>query len=906
MDAAETSMDEGNTTRTASTVLDKADPGEVDTRTAATADSRGDTGPRLQRGDRIDRYIILDTLGQGGMGVVHKAHDPELDRLIALKLHHVDISAGSNATHARDRLLREAQALAQLSHPNVVAAYDVGTHDQDIFVAMELVEGETLKAWLKAERRSQREIIAVFVAAGRGLAAAHAAGLIHRDFKPDNVLVGSDGRVRVADFGLARAADEVGDDDPPVEEADSGPRPGEPLSASSQGRLVSPVTQVGTIVGTPRYMAPEQFLGLRLDAHTDQFSFCVTLHEALFGCRPFPAASVGELKKRVVAGDIAPAPPRVRVAKRWRRLIRRGLSVAREDRYPSMDALLDDLSRDTSARRWSLFAVGVMVLALTGVVVAAPWRSRTGAVCAGADEKIDQVWGLEVKRRVRAAFVATTRTYAEDTFARVERVLDHRTQEWSAMRVDVCRATRVHAEQSERVLDLRMYCLDQRLAEINALTKIMGAEADEQVLDRAVQAVLELPNLAQCADVTALTTLSPLPAHPNQRRAVAGLRARLATVNALNASGKHALALSEAAEIERSTRVLDYPPLRAEALNALGWSQARNGQLDEALENLQAASLVAAPARYDHLLAKAAANTLYVVGLQQRRYEIARELMPLAESIVARAGRPTEIYVEFLATKGFVAFKNGDHEGALATFEHALALAATEELAFGAAHVHNLLGNFYVDTHDYDRAVVHIRSALGIWEEQLGQHHPKVAVALNNLGSAMVALDRRVEAKALFERALAIYRSALGPSHPKVAIASLNLADMLVADERFDLALPLLAEAEKILADTYGDEHPYVAVALTGQGRCLIALARAGEARPLLERAVVMRGRGPDSDPGLAIARFALAQALWDGKGDRRRAVSLARQAGKVFAEHEDGKVERALVDKWLAAHSAD
>ncbi|HSS03266.1 MAG TPA: protein kinase, partial [Kofleriaceae bacterium] len=232
----------------------------------------GTSDTELEPGARFGRYLVLDWLGAGGMGVVYSAHDSELNRRIALKVLRND---SIDRLPIRDLLLAEAQAMAQLAHPNVVTVFEVGSVDDRVFLAMELIEGQTLAGWLRAASRKPSETLAMFVAAGRGLAAAHAAGLIHRDFKPENVLVGNDGRVCVTDFGLARAA--------PTRTDAAARDPSAPAAAGTP--------QTG-LVGTLAYMAPEQYLGRSVDARADQFSFAVGLYEALYGERPYASPPV--------------------------------------------------------------------------------------------------------------------------------------------------------------------------------------------------------------------------------------------------------------------------------------------------------------------------------------------------------------------------------------------------------------------------------------------------------------------------------------------------------------------------------------------------------------------------------------------------------------------------------------
>jgi TolB-like protein/tetratricopeptide (TPR) repeat protein len=295
---------------------------------------------RLPSTAAVGRYVIERELGSGGMGLVYAAYDPELDRKVAIKLVRPVSSGGTDPSQGRTRLLREAQAMAQLTHPNVVAIHDVGTFGDQVFIAMEYVEGSTLADWLSAERRTWRQIVSMFAQAGRGLAAAHAKNIVHRDFKADNVWVGGDGRARVLDFGLARATRGTGEEQqspraPAVEEQKWSPR---------VAMLGAAVTQPGTFLGTPPYMPPEQLRGESGDARTDQFSFCVALYYALYGELPFTGETVGSLLEEMKRCRIKAPPKSSRVPSWLRRVLLRGLSPDRAERYDSMDRLLKELT----------------------------------------------------------------------------------------------------------------------------------------------------------------------------------------------------------------------------------------------------------------------------------------------------------------------------------------------------------------------------------------------------------------------------------------------------------------------------------------------------------------------------------------------------------------------------------
>ncbi|WP_395833592.1 protein kinase [Archangium violaceum] len=291
----------------------------------------------LSAGHRLSRYLLEDRLGEGGMGVVYAARDLVLGRTVALKL----LRPGMGGEKERARLVREAQAMARLAHPNVLPLFELGMEGEHIFLVMERVEGPTLATWLTEHKRPWREVLALLLQAGEGLAAAHRAGLVHRDFKPGNVLVDAEGRPRVTDFGLVR-------------EGERGEVGGVPSLETEE-----PLTQAGAVLGTPAYMSPEQLAGHEVDARGDQFSFCVALHEALYGMRPFDARA----RDQVTRWRREPLPRSPRLPRELRAAIDRGLALNPEDRFPSMDALLAALRRPPRLH-WRPVVTGLMVLAL--------------------------------------------------------------------------------------------------------------------------------------------------------------------------------------------------------------------------------------------------------------------------------------------------------------------------------------------------------------------------------------------------------------------------------------------------------------------------------------------------------------------------------------------------------------
>ena len=394
---------------------------------------------RLRASDQIEHFTIVRRLGEGGMGIVSLAYDERLDRKVALKV----IRQGfCDQPDHRRRLLREARALARLSHPNVVAIYEVGEYCGRPYLAMEYVEGAELREWLRQAKRPLHEVLRVFVDAGRGLAAAHAAGLVHRDFKPANVLVSTAGRACVLDFGLSRAADvaaPAGEGHPPTDA----------------------VTVAGVIIGTPAYMSPEQLLGRPLDARSDQYAFAVALYEALVGTRPFGGKG---LKDRLREGFTVTIPADAGLPRGIQRALQRALAESPDQRFGSMDALLAALTADRW-RRWRMFAGAA---ALAGVAAGVGVGLTGGEACTGGAAQIAGVWSAEAREAVRAALLPAAADASGA--ARLTDVLGAYASDWAAAHRDACLAN-VRGESSAEALDVRMRCLGQARLEYAALVE---------------------------------------------------------------------------------------------------------------------------------------------------------------------------------------------------------------------------------------------------------------------------------------------------------------------------------------------------------------------------------------------------------------------------------------------------
>jgi tetratricopeptide (TPR) repeat protein/predicted Ser/Thr protein kinase len=902
--------------------------------------------PAERRGTRFGRYTILDVLGEGGMGVVYTAFDPQLDRKIAIKVLHR--RALQEAADVQARLLREAQAMARLAHPNVVTIHDVGTVNGEVFLAMEYVEGPTLKEWLR-ERRPWPERLEVVAAAGRGLAAAHAAGIVHRDFKPDNVLVGRDGRVRVTDFGIARA------------EGEEGPAPAPPsgdaratstrvraavaeLAGAGAGAafLESPLTNSGSILGTVGYMAPEQAFNERVDTRSDQFSFCVTLYVALYGERPFPADSLDDYAD-ALARPVPDPPPGSKIPTWIRRILLKGLGDDPATRYPSMDALIAALDRDPAVRRRRGLAVGgaAALMVLGAVVYRASARSESPR-CVGAAQELAGVWDSGAREDARNAFVATGAVGAAGSFDRAARGLDAYAEAWTTMRTDACAATEIRHEQSEDVYRLRAECLDRAKTELLALTQIFR-HADPGVVESSVKAVYGLPAVSWCADVNGLRAAPGLPADPQQRADVVASREQLARATSLGLAGKHDEALAEAQHALATARVASHASTEAEALLLVGQTRQRLGDYAGSEATLGEAIATAYASGNDVVAIRASAILGFVVGDKLYRPAEADLLMRMASAGLRRVGGSEQLQAEVESQHALVLVAEGFPEraipmldGSIRTFRRTLGAHPLT-----AARLNNL-GYAYHVSGRHEDAFAPLNEAYAIVLAAYGVENREAAIPLCNLGAASLALGRVPDAVTYLRRALDVFEreaadgfwsgwalqyvtraaqlrgdlpGALASGRRGLAImhkldTSLRLvpgnsvatADVLLALGKPDEALALCEGAVAVQQEV-GLIDPgkvYEWDALRCRGEALLALHRASEAIAPLERAAALPRRVFPGD--MARARFALARALVESHGDAARARSLAEQARAELDASPSLADQRSSVDRWLAS----
>ncbi len=847
-------------------------PGAADA-THADGPPRTATPPGLRRGSMIGRWVVLDRLGAGGMGVVYAAYDPELDRKVAIKLvtgTADDPSRSGGAT----RLLREAQSMARLSHPNVVTVFDVGAVDSGVYIAMELIEGDTLTAWLATRSRSRREILRVFEAAGRGIEAAHAAGLVHRDFKPDNVMVGRDGRVRVLDFGLARPARHAEAAGPGAMESSGGWSGASPLSLD--------LTVPGTVLGTPRYMAPEQFAGRPADERSDVYSFCVALWEAVYGVRPFVGRSLADLASRVIAGEIEEPPARAGVPRWLRAVLRRGMATQAAARFASMAELLGALDRDrVQRRRWTALGVGLGLVAVVGSV--ALHRASVTQLCRDADAALVGVWDEERKDAIAAAFVREGKSYTAASWRTVQRELDGYADAWVSMRREACEASRVHGTQSDDLLGRRMACLDRRLQRFAALTDAL-AEGGSPTILRAVESADALPDVAPCGDVERLGRGVAPPEDRQVRAEVEAIRLAMERAEGQGIAGEFDGLSAQIGELLERARATGYRPVVAEVLRLQGKLYGNLSRIDDARTVLNEALDVAEAVGHDPEIVEISTELLEIEASGRNDFEIAALHSRRAQAVLERMGGDPSLQVHlWKAQAGLHAVRDDDDE-AIALLRRAVAKAA--EIGWGGPRRLPMLNNLasaLLGAERLDEVGAVLDEAQAIVDAELGPDHPNAAVLLTMQGRLRNEQGRVEESLALQQRARAVFVSSLGPEHRNVAALDNGIALALSGLGRDDEAERAYVESLAIMEKVNGSDHLSVAIAL--QNLVLLELRRGEGERARDHMLRVLAIRAPKLGPGHENIGFA-KDLLGDAHllvGEHAQAAAAYRDAIEIF-----------------------
>ncbi|EDM78511.1 serine/threonine protein kinase [Plesiocystis pacifica SIR-1] len=869
---------------------------------------------QLEAPARIGRFEVARLLGRGGMGAVYVGVDGDLDREVALKL----LRPGSTSARGRHRLLREAQALAKLSHPNVVQVHEVGEERGAIYIAMELVEGQTLSDWAlsSADWRGRLEVL---LQAGRGLGAAHAAGLVHRDFKPDNVLVGADGRARVLDFGLVRRLPGA-DPSLDVTQPEGGRRASQERETLDGELSDSALTMRGTVMGTPAYMAPEQHAGRPCDTAADQYAFCVTALEILHGQRPFAAGTMRALAAAKDARELRPAPRERALPRSVQAALVRGLEPEPGARWPSMEALLDVLEASlgpSKLRPWSLVAGTFAVLGVAlGLASARPRGAVAAPACALGARSLEGFWDGERAAGLDAKLGADA--------GAVRRRLDAWAGAWVLERRASCQATHVEGTQSAAMLDRREACLLRQRAEFDAVLEVLEEFEVGPALapGAAVSALDALPERSACS-VAALDASASARRSETDEAAFAELARARAELNvgSVERGRQRVLAVAERAEADGQVE------LSLEARRVLATLADQAGSLDEALEILREATHGARRAGLSDLEASVRVQRARVAAGDSGHPALEAALVDEAQLALEGVGRPEDPRAVTLEiARARVAEQAGDWDAAIAAHERAHALAEGRLDETSRALVRVGVGTARYRAGDYAGAQRELEACVDAVTEGWGPRAPQLARVHFNLAMVASDLGQQGRAREHMDAALALDRALWGEG-------SLELARDRFASAYLDFGAGEMvrgcAEVDAIVP-TYeaelGPEHDETGQLLTAAGMCRFFEDRLEDAEASYERALTIQRQrlGEDHyEVGLLhsnLAEVALARGEFElaGQGYDRAAEIFA---GAVPEDHplhayalrgqgavwlEQGEADRAVVALERALAIAD
>lgn len=826
----------------------------------AETDAGADAPPAATR-TMFGRYLVIERLGRGGMGEVAVAYDPDLDRRIALKRVRADASSRSP-----ERLLREAQAMAKIRHPNVVAVFDVGQLGDEVFIAMELVAGETLRVWMGRDHAID-EILDVFEQAGRGLHAAHRIGIVHRDFKPDNAMIDEHGRVQVLDFGLAASM--------------AGPRA--PAATDADG------VDTHATAGTPAYMAPEQYEGRPADALCDQFALCVALFEAIHGVRPFVGDTLPSLCAAVLAGRVT-EPPHPRPIPRWLdAIVRRGLARDPGARWPDLDSLLDALARGRARQRRN--RQGVIAIGAVGVVAGlAMLRARTTA-CEDAAAPVDVAWNDATRQRLATTFAASSLPLARSGGSALLDELEGRAAAWRSAYEQTCLAADGDAAARE-LADRRRVCLHEQLGALSGTVEVLGM-GDDEVIVQAAKLVGSLPDPRACDDPTREAGIGD-PVRQQQ------ITAATATLRSLLVAGKPAEAAQRLPEVRRQLGE------GVEVDASLGVVEARIqrdlGHSDRALALLDATYLAAR--RQGTRAAILAVEREFVV-VHLTRHEGSAAMTWIERARIEAEALGDERALAVLAGKRAMALGDlGRYDEAIAASEAALAAFAALGLddSLDALDVAANLGGFLFSAGRLDEAIARKRDALARATVIYGAEHPMTAQVQADVGTILGAKGDDAGAQRELRHALTLLHASFTEPHPRLGEVMASLAAQLTRSGEFAEAVQL---GERALANLEPDTAR-IALVYNNHALALARLGRHTEAVIALRRSLEIKQRLlPPQHPDLGLAFSNYAELIAED-GDVAAVRGAYERALEIHALNDDAAhlaSVRADYALWLARH---
>jgi len=855
----------------------------------------------LPRGTQLGRYVLLGRVSGRDEGVVYGAYDPQRDHKIGLKLFLPGGDEDKDARTLRMQLVRQAQRVAELSHPCVEQVYEAGVYGPWVFLATEFIDGIDVAQWMEArdDPFPWPEVLRVFREAGRGLAAAHKLGVVHRDFNPSNVIMGKGGRLVVVDFGLAHQVEEAIDDIDISQLRES-------MTGSSDDVLPAPMS------GTPAYMAPEQHLSGMADARSDQFSFCVALYEALYGERPFSGNRPRAIALEAAKHKVRAAPEGSTVPAWLRAVVVRGLSPRPDDRFPSMEALLRELARDPvdRRRRWGWGVVLVGGLAATGGLMAVQVEAdRSACEDAGDDKSMGAIWTEARREAIHGAFEATERQWADPTWRYTETKLDDWSSEWRDLSERACLATRVWADASEHHYELRRACLEQHLDGFEATLEVL-AEVDGPMLDRAHELASHLPGPRQCTDTETLVALGLPP--EAQRDAVAELHRELARFEARLRLGGTPGDIEAISAVLSRIESIDDPALRARGLLALGQAHLAAGRSD-AEASLHDAARAALLAGHPRLAAEAWLLRMGALTDRNRSQE-ASALGDYIDALV-RHNRFTWLGSTLEIARGNADLAHARPAEALGHYHAAVEREEQRQDVDRLRLVPAWMGQSEVSLArgDLDGALPPLQTALDVTRDTLGPHHPAAIPVLERMGRVQRAQGQLDDARSHFEQALELVRRSYGDDARRRAELEASIGTLLVAEGNPLRAVPHLEQAYEAAGGPAAALEPPAFQLGLALARAHQDAGQAGTAREVLEallepytgRAYPLAAAAGERDTPLAErseAELMLASLLWQA-GDPMRAHALAAAVLERLEDTPGHEIYRKEAQRWVEEH---
>ena len=753
-------------------------------------------------GTSIGNIEIIDRLGAGGMGEVYLGVDHRLDRRVALKTLHAQLEL-SSATKVRFR--REAQILSRLDHPGICRLYDLVEDEQD-YLILEYVQGKSLEEL--SGQLPKDEVIRVGRDIAEALAAAHREGVIHRDLKPDNVMLDEHGSIKILDFGISRlvGGDREYPDDPKANDAICQPR-SHPASPD--------LTEHGTIVGTPRYMSPEQIQGLPLTPAADVYSLGLLLCELLTGASPLSTLDLPSLLGR---DPEEPLTLPEDIDRHCRSLFE---SMTQADPLKRPDAAecarrLDHIRSAPQRRRRKILVAGLSLTAIAAIIGALSLGQAMGKgrhKCRDFGRHLEGVWDHTVADNLQKVFVTSD---ALGAWPSVKSAFDAYAEKWIALRTEACEATWMRGEQTPEMLDLEMACFDRRLADLEALLEVFSDNLSS-IKDKAALAAHSLPPLMTCLDTRLLSARVPLPEDPVTIARVQAVREDLSRIKARLDAGDFGRAWEQLQALERDVTAIDHSPLTAEYRYLEGLLGEKLGAPAEADHALMQAILAGESGRHDRKVAQAWIRRVWIHGPMMSDFEGADELAGFAEAAITRSGDDPELEGALANHQAIILFMKEQPKEALAVCRQALDL---RRKAFGPEHpkVASTMQNcaqLLEGLGQFEEALELMEEAFQMRLSLLGPNHPSVLHSLTGLSQLLGATGRKDEAEAYLHYAIQLAEDILPPGHVNLGLLKNNLSVVAIDAEQYSEAADLAREAASLLRTASGPQSLNTADALS-------------------------------------------------------------------------------------------